>query len=148
MDNISIRHPETAQYIQDNMKQVCKKGKTIRWRSTLFRTVCSCHVTYTFQSEFTLYRCLNVKELLGRSRHEIWRLSDCNWTRTQNHLVLKWTLSHLAILAKWLSCVLSTYLYSAFDSTFGAFVWVQLQSLNFQISRLLWARNSLTSRQL
>ena len=30
LDNISIRHPETAQYIQDNMKQVCEKGKSIR----------------------------------------------------------------------------------------------------------------------
>ena len=34
-------------------------------------TVCSCHVTYTFQSESTLYSCLNVKELLARSRREI-----------------------------------------------------------------------------
>ena len=34
---------------------------------------------------------------------------DCNWTRTQNHLVLKRTLNHLAKLAKWLSCVLSTF---------------------------------------
>ena len=41
--------------------------------------------------------------------------SDCNWTRTQNHLVLKRTLNHLAKLTKWLSCVLSTYLYGAFD---------------------------------
>ena len=61
-------------------------------------TVCSCHVTYAFQSESTLYSCLNVKELLARSRREIWRWSDCNWTRTQNHLVLKRTLNHLA---KW-----------------------------------------------
>ena len=28
-------------------------------------TVCSCHVTYAFQSESTLYSCLNVKELLA-----------------------------------------------------------------------------------
>ena len=33
-------------------------------------TVCSYHVTYVFQSESTLYSCLNVKELLARSRHE------------------------------------------------------------------------------
>ena len=31
--------------------------------------------------------------------------SDCNWTRTQNHLVLKRTLNHLA---KWLSVHLRT----------------------------------------
>ena len=34
-------------------------------------TVCSCHVTYAFESESTLYSCLNVKELLARSRREI-----------------------------------------------------------------------------
>ena len=53
-------------------------------------------------------------------------LSDCNWTRTHNHLVLKRTLNHLAKLAKWLSCVGSTYLHGAFDCTdctylYGAF---------------------------
>ena len=37
----------------------------------LILTVCSYHVTYAFQSESTLYSCLNVKELLARSRHEI-----------------------------------------------------------------------------
>ena len=36
-------------------------------------------------------------------------LKDCNWTRTQNHLVRKWTLNHLAKLAKRSSCVWSTY---------------------------------------
>ena len=29
--------------------------------------VCSCHVTYAFQSKSTLYCCVNVKELLARS---------------------------------------------------------------------------------
>ena len=38
-------------------------------------TVCSYHVRYAFQSESTLYSCLNVKELLARSRSEIWNLS-------------------------------------------------------------------------
>ena len=85
---------------------------------TVQLTVCSCHVTYAFQSESTLYSCLNVKELLARSRGEIWRWSDCNWTRTQNHWVLKRTLNHLAKLGKWSRCVLSTYLYGAFDSMF------------------------------
>ena len=65
-------------------------------------TVCSYHVTYAFQSKSTLHSCLNVKELLARSRGKIWSLSDCNWTRTHNHLVRKRTLSHLAKLAKWL----------------------------------------------
>ena len=61
-------------------------------------TVCSYHVTYAHQSESTLYSCLNFKELLARSRREIWSLSDCNWTQTQNHLVRKRTLNHLAKL--------------------------------------------------
>ena len=41
--------------------------------------------------------------------------SDCNWSRTQKHLVRKQALNHLAKLGKWLSSVLSTYLYGAFD---------------------------------
>ena len=39
----------------------------------------------------------------------------CNWTRNHNHLVHKQTLNHLAKLAKRLRCVVSTYLYGAFD---------------------------------
>ena len=34
-------------------------------------TVCSYYVTYAIQSESTVYSCLNVKELLARSRREI-----------------------------------------------------------------------------
>ena len=34
-------------------------------------TVCSCHVTFEFKSESTLYSCLYVKELLIRNRDEI-----------------------------------------------------------------------------
>ena len=33
--------------------------------------------------------CLNVNELLARSRHHIWSLSDSNGIRTRNHLVPK-----------------------------------------------------------
>ena len=40
---------------------------------------------------------------------------DSNGTQTHNHLVRKRTLNRLANLAKWLSCVESTYLYGAFD---------------------------------
>ena len=61
-------------------------------------TVCSYHVTYAFQSESTLYSCLNVKELLARNRRVIWSLRDCSWIRTQNHLVCKRTLNHLVKL--------------------------------------------------
>ena len=34
-------------------------------------TVCSYHVMHAFESESTLYSCLNVKELLARNRREI-----------------------------------------------------------------------------
>ena len=81
-------------------------------------TVCSFHVTYVFHTESWLYSCPNVKELLARIRREIWTLSDCNWTRSQNHLVRKRTLNYLAKLEKWLSCVLSTYLYYAVNCMF------------------------------
>ena len=73
-------------------------------------TVCSYHITYAFPNESTLYSCLSIKELLARSSHEIWSLSDSNGTRTHNHLVCKRTLNHLAKLAKWLSSIVSTYL--------------------------------------
>ena len=78
-------------------------------------TVCSYHIAYAFQSDSTLYVCLNVKELLARNRRKIWSLSDCNCNRTHNHLVCKWKLNHLAKLAKWLGCVVRTYLYGVFD---------------------------------
>ena len=38
--------------------------------------------------------CLNGKELLSPNRWNIWSLSDCNGTRTHNHLVRKWTFNH------------------------------------------------------
>ena len=43
------------------------KEKTVHY----LVTVCFCHVTYVFESESTLYSCLNVKEVLARSRREI-----------------------------------------------------------------------------
>ena len=80
--------------------------------------VCFHHVTFEFQSESTLYSWLNFKELLARSRRHIWRLSNWNGIRTHNHLVPKRTPNHLDELAKWLSWVVSTYLYGAFDCIF------------------------------
>ena len=76
-------------------------------------TVYSYHVTHAFQSEYTLYSCMNVKELLAQKRPEIQKLSYCNETRTHNQLVRKGTLNHLAKLVKCFSCVLSTYKYGA-----------------------------------
>ena len=95
--------------------------------------------------------CLNIKELLGRSRHHIWSLIDSTGIRTHDHLVLKRTLNYLAKVAKWLSCVLSTYLHGGFDCMLlllvGLRVWIPLLSLKLPIWRLLQARSSLTFRQ-
>ena len=71
-----------------------------------------------FQSESPIYSCLNVKELFARSRRHLWRLSDCNETRSHNYFVPKRTLNNLAKLAKLLRCVVSTYLYGAFVCMF------------------------------
>ena len=70
---------------------------------------------YDFQTESKLHSCLNIKELLARNRCYIWSLNDRNRIWPHNYLVRKWTLNHLAKLAKWLSCVVSNYQYSAFD---------------------------------
>ena len=83
-----------------------------------------------------LFSKFSVKSLNG---YFITTCFHCNWTRSQNHLVLKRTLNHLAKLAKWLSVRLRTKWF---------WVRVQLQSLYLQISRLLRARSSLTFRQL
>ena len=109
-----IKHESYKKY-RNKIIELIRKSK-----QTNNMTVCSCHVTYVFQIESTLYSCLNVKQLLARSRREIWSLSDCNWSRTQNHLVPKGTLNHLTKLAKWLSVPLGTKLF---------WVRVQLQSL-------------------
>ena len=151
-----------------NIKIVYKKLK----ENSINLTACAYHVTYAFQSKSTLCSCLNVKELIAWNRREIWSLSDCNKIRTHNQLVRKRTLNHLAKQAiffnfKWLSCVVSTYMYGASDCmclschvrlskcllivglrTKWLWVRVSLQSLKLQISRLFRAKSSLTFRQL
>ena len=102
--------------------------RTLLWKIQEHLTACSSHVTYAFQSESTLYSCLNVKELLARSRHEIWSLSDCNWTQTQNPC---------QSLATWLSVHLRTNCFRD---------WVQLQSQeHFYKSGLCWINPVLNS---
>ena len=78
-------------------------------------TVSFYHVTYELKSESTFCNFLNVKEILDQNMCDIWKLSDSNETRTHSHLVRKATLTHLAKQAKWLSCVVSTYLHGAND---------------------------------
>ena len=52
---------------------IFKNLKNFLFLASIYRflSVCFYHVTYAFQSESTLYSCLNVKELLARSRREI-----------------------------------------------------------------------------
>ena len=65
-------------------------------------TACFYYVTYVFQSESTLYICLDVQELLARNRRHIWSLNLCNGTQIHNHLVPIHN-HKLASFAKWLS---------------------------------------------
>ena len=105
---------------------VCKRklnhsAKLARWLSC----VVSNYLYYAFDcmllsclarvSELHFVIFLDVKELLARSRRHIWRLSDSNEIRTYNCLYCKETLNDFAKLSKWLSCAVSTYLYSTFD---------------------------------
>ena len=55
---------------------------------------CSYYVTQTFQSEFKLYSCLNVKELLAWNRRNIQSLNDSSKIWTDDYLARKWTLNH------------------------------------------------------
>ena len=48
-----------------NVKQSWSFAKVAETENKEHLTVCSYHVTYAFQSESTLYSCLNVKELLA-----------------------------------------------------------------------------------
>ena len=73
----------------------------------------SCHVP-VFERIYIL-SCLKVNELLAQDRRYIWSLIDNNGIQTQDYLLHKQTLNYLAKLVKWLSCAVSTYLYSVFD---------------------------------
>ena len=70
-----------------------------------------------YQKNVSRERFLDFDQLKKNSENYM-LIRDCNWIRTQNHLVRKRTLDHLAKLAKWLSCVQSTYLYGAFGCMF------------------------------
>ena len=78
------------------------------WTKLISMTVCSYHVSYSFQSEFTL---CSTKALYLKFK---WLQRGSNL----NQLVRKRTRNHFAQLAKWLSSVVSAYLYSAFECMF------------------------------
>ena len=68
----------------------------------------SCRNTSSFLTTLTMAKLLGLK----CSIHGI-PLNYCNEALTHKHLVRKGTLNHLAKLAKWFSCVVSTYLCGA-----------------------------------
>ena len=45
-------------------------------------------------------------------------ICDCNEIRTHNHVVCERTLNQFAKLTKWLSCIVSPYLFGAFHCVF------------------------------
>ena len=124
-----IFQPEDILKLCSNLNALIKTHKhspilanwPFKWLSCVVRTYLpaafncvflSCHAFY---SKSTLCSCLSAKELFARRRPDIWSLSDCNLIQTHNFLVRKRTLNHLAKLAKWFGCVVSTYLYGAFE---------------------------------
>ena len=68
-DNLTVKGTSSSINLSE-VSQFKKKSKEVN-RCQTRMTVCSYHVTYAFQSESTLYSCLNVKELLARNRREI-----------------------------------------------------------------------------
>ena len=61
-----------GQLVEYNMRNIFLENSYTKYGGeTIPRPVYSGHVTYAFHSESTLYSCLNVKELLARSRREI-----------------------------------------------------------------------------
>ena len=134
---------------------------------TVHLTVCSYHVTYAFHSEHNLYSYLNVNDLSAQIRGETWSLTHCNATVTHNHIVRKRTLKHLAKETEWMSRVVSTYLYGAFDCMFlschirlwdlihtiylpecqGTLCWNQLQNLKISDDNSTRTHNNLVPKQ-
>ena len=90
----------------------------------------SCHL-YAFQSESTLYSCLNVKALLSWNRRDIWNLSDCKGTRICSHLVCERTLTHLAKPALYIYIYI--YIYINLFLNDWAVLWVLICTLQLTV---------------
>ena len=63
--NLSYRVLNFASARGNVVHEVFLFGAYIVIINVIFLAVCFYHVTYAFQSEYTLYSCLNVKELLA-----------------------------------------------------------------------------------
>ena len=144
LSQINFKHHRVTNSTTKKLWQMKTLIKDVNFRDSKKKTNCQhffclfllCHIRVSSESNF--WGCLNVKGILARNRRGMWRLSDCNETRTHNHLVHKWTLNHLAKLAS-LTEGLSVCLQNKQ-------LWVQLllHPLNLQISHLFRVRSSLT----
>ena len=96
------------------------KERYFQWKTEKVNNTIGFYISELFWAQHISlnWKFLNFKELLVRNRRDIRSLSDCNGARNHDQLVCKRTLNHLAHMAKWLSYVVSTYLYCAFDCMF------------------------------
>ena len=113
--------------IRTQMHVVCKQilkhlDRLPKWLRLWWLLFCTVHLTVSYYhlmwavwSKSTLFSWLNKKKLLDYNRPNICSLSYSNGIKTHNHLVCKRTLNYLAILVKWLSCVVNAYLCGEFD---------------------------------
>ena len=115
----TIFEPTTTLYLQED--STIYPNLPNDW-AVLWVLICTVHfavsyylVTYEFQSESTLYSLREWENILARIRNHFGSLSDNNKIQTQSHLVRKRTLNHLSKIGKWLSSVVSIYLYCAFE---------------------------------
>ena len=109
--------------------------------------LCQCFVEGFFMNLTSWDFTKNWTHLLSSLYQLFFRKSEdhCNVIRTHNHLVRKRTFNHLDKLAKWLSCVVSTYRYGAFDCMLlSCHVRVSEWTFRLQI-KWLWVRITLPS---
>ena len=64
-----------------------KDSNFIKNTQKYFRNMFEANYKLTRNCVILSCSCLNAKELLARNRRNIWKLSDCNVTRTHIHLV-------------------------------------------------------------
>ena len=83
------------------MKRCVAELCALRLYQTSLTAVCSCHVTYVFQSESTLYSCLNVKELLLAKWLSVRLRTKWFWVRAQLHSLtasFNYLVKHIGIM--------------------------------------------------
>ena len=136
LKNIKFGLPDKTTIICSHNKHLPQYGKRV---DIFSKDSCKHIVT----SELTSMKKNNLNSKKFKTNKAAgWQDIQSYSIQTHNHLVCKRTLSHLAKLAKlakWLSVRLRTKC-----------LWfpILLQSLKLQISRLFWARSSLTFRLL